>query len=61
MSDEVLRTPEEWIAIKHPGKFVMDPDGWRGPNGRPFTDRISEAEFTRRFLRSTVGGVNEMR
>ena len=54
--DPVLRTPDEWLALKHPNLTVMDPDGWRGQNGRPWTDPISEAEFNRRLPYCTVGG-----
>lgn len=54
--DGVLRTPDEWLALKHPGLKVMDPDGWRGVNGRPWTDRISEAEFGQRLPYCSVIG-----
>lgn len=54
----VLRTPDEWLALNHPNLTVMDPDGWRGPKGRPWTDPISEAEFNRRLPYCTVTGIS---
>jgi hypothetical protein len=53
---EVLKTPEEWLAEIRPGVRVLDPDGWRGRDGRPWTDPISRAEFTRRLVLSTQIG-----
>lgn len=55
MSNGIFRTPEEWIRLNYPGLAVYDPDGWRGPTGRPFTDRITESEFEERFSNCTVG------
>jgi hypothetical protein len=52
---ETLLTPTEWMRIKHPNMDVYDPDGWRGPNGRPWGDAISEAEFDLRYLECTIG------
>jgi len=51
---DVLRTPTEWMDIKHPDLVIYDPDGWRGPNGRSFDDPISEAEFDRRYPMCTI-------
>lgn len=51
-----LRTPAHWLAILHPHLRIMDPDGWRGPNGRPLTDAISQDEFGMRLAYSTVMG-----
>lgn len=50
---ELLKTPDEWIA-ERPGLHVLDPDGWRGRDGRPWTDPITEAEFTRRLWMCTL-------
>lgn len=56
-SSSTLRTPEEWMALKHPTEAIWDPDGWRGPRGRPFTDPIDEAEFNWRYVQCTIGGL----
>lgn len=56
MSDPVLRTPDEWLALKHPRLRVHDPDGWRGEAGRPWTDAISEDEFDSRLVSCTISG-----
>jgi hypothetical protein len=55
-SSEALRTPEEWLALKHPNLQMRDPDGWRGLSGRAWTDPISEAEFEQRLIRCTISG-----
>jgi hypothetical protein len=46
-----LRTPDEWCRIQ--GVQVLDPDGWRGRNGRPWMDPISLAEFQERLVTCT--------
>jgi hypothetical protein len=55
MSEDVeqhpLRTPEEWSRLL--GWRVLDPDGWRGRDGRPWGDSIDQAEFERRAFVST--------
>lgn len=61
MSDEngtgiEMRTPAEWCLIE--GVEVLDPDGWRGTSGRPWTDLISLAEFKNRLIVSTMRRVN---
>lgn len=43
----MLRTPEDWCKIHN--VQVLDPDGWRGRYGRPWTDEIDEAEFLDRL------------
>jgi hypothetical protein len=48
---EVRRTPEEWCARL--GWRILDPDGWRGRQGRPWADPISRDEFERRAAEST--------
>jgi hypothetical protein len=50
------KTPCEWMAALYPHMMIIDPDGWRGINGRPFDDPISEQEFRRRFARCTISG-----
>ena len=45
--------PDEWCAIL--GVRVLDPDGWRGENGRDWADAVGLAEFVRRCWPSTVG------
>lgn len=54
MTKQDLRTPDEWMAIKHPNGCILDPDGWRGSNGRPMTDAITEEEFDWRYAECTV-------
>lgn len=46
-----LRTPGEWQCRK--GIRILDPDGWRGRDGRPWSDPITEAEFDQRAAPST--------
>lgn len=54
---DVLRTPDRWLAEpEFDGIDVLDPDGWRGANGRLWTDPISRAEFRARLWRSTITG-----
>ena len=48
----VLQKPSEWA--KKLGIVILDPDGWRGKDGRDFEDPISEAEFERRKVISTI-------
>lgn len=48
----LIRTPEEWCQLL--GWQILDPDGWRGRRGRPWTDPISQAEFERRAGESTA-------
>lgn len=47
-----LKTPDEWC--EQTGTHILDPDGWRGSAGRPWTDAISLAEFKRRTAVSTT-------
>jgi hypothetical protein len=47
--------PAEWMERKHPDMRIADPDGWRGPEGRPFEDPITEKEFDRRYGMCTIG------
>lgn len=51
-----LRTPDEWMAVLHPGIRIMNPDGWRGLHGRPYTDAISREEFEQRYQSCTIMG-----
>jgi hypothetical protein len=46
-----LRTPEVWARLL--GWRVVDPDGWRGADGRPWDDPIGRDEFERRANLST--------
>ena len=55
VSDPVLRTPDEWSRIT--GWRVLDPDGWRGRDGRPWTDPISVDEWNERLAESTAGRI----
>lgn len=47
-----MKTPEEWCAEL--GARIADPDGWRGHDGRPWTDPISREEFDRRLMVCTI-------
>ena len=51
-----LKTPDAWLAELHPGTQVLDPDGWRGKNGRPWSDPITRDEFQHRFALCTITG-----
>lgn len=46
-----LRTPEAWCQIE--GVQILDADGWRGPDGRPWEDPISLEEFRARLVTCT--------
>jgi hypothetical protein len=48
----VVQKPSEWA--KEQRIVIIDPDGWRGKDGRDFEDPISEAEFERRKMISTI-------
>ena len=50
MTDK-LKTPGAWCAEL--GYEVLDPDGWRGSEGRPWTDPITRAEFEERLVTCT--------
>lgn len=45
-------TPSEWCDQL--GARILDADGWAGPDGRPFGDPITRAEFDRRLMRCTI-------
>lgn len=51
MTDD-LRTPENWCELLD--ARILDPDGWRGPDGRDWNDPIDRKEFDRRYKRCTV-------
>jgi hypothetical protein len=51
-AEPLWRTPSEWEAID--GVRVVDPDGWRGPKGKDFTEPILRAEWDVRLNQSTV-------
>jgi hypothetical protein len=50
---DTLKTPDEWQA-EMPDLVVVDPDGWRGEGGRPWTDPISREEYIARRNLCTV-------
>lgn len=52
MSEEVKKTPEEWLAT---GKYapIIDPDGWRN-TGRSWHDPITREEFEQRHAECTL-------
>jgi hypothetical protein len=49
---EVLKTPSDWCLVE--GIEILDPDGWRGVGGRPWTDPITLAEFNNRLIVCTM-------
>lgn len=49
------KTPAEWCRIE--GVEILDPDGWRGANGRPWNDPITLAEFQERLVVCTQRSV----
>ncbi|PBC38518.1 hypothetical protein CJ179_38635 [Rhodococcus sp. ACS1] len=51
-SDNILRTPTEWSYRL--GITILDPDGWRGKDGRNYLDPIDEDEYFRRMSVSTT-------
>jgi hypothetical protein len=52
-----LKSPAEWETIT--GRRVHDPDGWRGADGRPWTDPITREEFDRRAALSTTAPMTD--
>lgn len=52
MAVSELLTPRQWQRRKR--ILILDPDGWRGENGRPFNEPIPEVEFDMRAALSTV-------
>lgn len=52
MDEVILKSAHEWCDVS--GIEILDPDGWRGKNGRPMTDLIDRDEFNRRMVVSTV-------
>jgi hypothetical protein len=49
---EELRYPDEWEELT--AIHVLDPDGWRGANGKDWYIPITREEFHRRALYSTI-------
>lgn len=43
---------KEWADLLH--IKIIDPDGWRGKNGRPLEDKISLTEFMQRIYQCTI-------
>lgn len=43
----------EWAKRQH--VHIYDADGWRGPQGRPMEDEITEEEFGERLRTCTIG------
>lgn len=52
MDEVTLKTAYEWCDLL--GIRLYDPDGWRGPKGRPLTDLIDKEEFDRRIMICTI-------
>jgi hypothetical protein len=46
-------SPSDWCAIL--GVRVIDPDGWRGKDPKPFDEPVGLDEFVRRCWPSTLG------
>jgi hypothetical protein len=49
---EEVRYPDEWE--EETGITVIDPDGWRGANGKSWYVPISRDEFMQRTMFSTL-------
>lgn len=58
MTDEILKTPDEWATEE--GITILDPDGWRGIDAPPFDRPITKAEYTLRVGVSTVIGAGRV-
>lgn len=54
-TENALKTPAEWCLLE--GVEILDPDGWRGHNGRPWEDPITLAEFRERLIACTQRSV----
>jgi hypothetical protein len=46
-----LRTPTEWANLED--CLILDADGWRGRDAKPFDEPITQAEYERRRVAST--------
>lgn len=47
-----INKPARWCELL--GVKVIDPDGWRGKNGRPLEDKIGLPEFMQRIYQCTI-------
>lgn len=54
-TENELKTPTEWCRLE--GVEILDADGWRGRDGRPWTDPITLAEFRDRLITCTQRSV----
>ena len=50
----VKHRPATWERLT--GIRIIDPDGWRGPNGEKWETPITKEEWNRRMAVSTVTG-----
>lgn len=50
------KTASEWVALKHPGLTIYDPDGWRYADGVTLNTKITEDDFNARLSKSTCLG-----
>lgn len=50
--EDNLDYPAVWSELA--GLQILDPDGWRGRDGRPMDEPITRAEFDRRAAISTI-------
>lgn len=48
---EELRTPDCWAAAE--GVRILNADGWRDPDPKPFDESITYAEYPRRVTHSS--------
>lgn len=52
------KTAHEWLQTdEFLGMTIIDPDGWRHPDGVSLEDRISYKDFCSRLNQSTVSGL----
>ncbi len=54
MSKKKVREEIPTVWERELGIFVLDPNGWRGTNGRSWLDPITETEFRMRCMTSSI-------
>lgn len=52
INHKAKRTPTQWCH--HFRTYILDPDGWRGADGKDFDERIDQFEFFIRWRNSTA-------
>ena len=58
MTEEILKSSSAWLKHLYPNGRVLDPDGWDRSGPYAFevswSELITEEEFERRYVQSTV-------